>query len=40
MPILNLEQNYFIWHKKKGKSKVGHKKNEENGEFESLGVSP
>jgi len=25
--------------KKKGKSKVGHKKNEKKGEFESLGMS-
>jgi len=28
-----------FWHKKKGKSKIGHKKNEEKNEFESLGVS-
>jgi len=35
MPIYNLEQNYFIWYEKKGKTKIGHKKSEEKDEFES-----
>jgi hypothetical protein len=37
--IHNLEQNYFIWHKKKKKFKTSHKENEKKGEFESLKVS-
>jgi len=33
-----LEQKYFIWHKKKkGKSKIGYRKNEEKVEFECYG---
>jgi hypothetical protein len=35
MPILNLEQNYFIWHeKRREKSKTNHRKSEEKHEFE------
>jgi hypothetical protein len=34
-----LEQIYFIWHEKKGKSETSHEKNEEKCEFGSLGMS-
>jgi hypothetical protein len=31
-----LQQNYFIWHEKRErKSKIGHRKSEEKGEFDS-----
>ncbi len=34
---IKLGTKYFIWHKKKKvKCKIGHEKNEENGEFQSL----
>jgi hypothetical protein len=35
MPIYNLEQIISFDMKKKGKSKISHKKSEEKGEFES-----
>jgi hypothetical protein len=40
MPIKFGTKLFHLTWKKKGKSKTNHRKNEEKGEFESLGMNP